>query len=238
MCFRRYFSSVLFALVLWQTTSIADAKQRKLDEPSEIFRRYQRPVETFLDSYVDFRWLDELNLFTDDGVFQETEDGKVVCECLENPSRRNQRYECERGFGKDEDCWWVIYQRARKSGEKMGNCEASKKCFPPMQELASEMYYWKKKAVNCLIFMKMKADMIDHCWQMKDEIRNRKESEYKKYLAIVAAVIFLVFSGLVYYVCENNDLRKSLKEAITERERLREKLLSERERFHNIQETN
>ena len=79
----------------------------------------------------------------------------------------------------------------------------------------------------------MKYDEVDYCWQLADEMRNRKESNYKTYLAIV---IFLVFLALVFYVRENNDLRKSLKEATAESERLREELLIEREKFHNIQE--
>ena len=83
----------------------------------------------------------------------------------------------------------------------------------------------------------MKADVVDDWWRMADEMRNGKESEYKEYLAIVVVVIFLVLA-LGFYVRENNYLRRSLNEANAERERLREELLSERERFHNIPETN
>ena len=75
----------------------------------------------------------------------------------------------------------------------------------------------------------MKADVADYCRRMTDEMRSRKESEYKTYLAIAVAVILLGFLALVFYVRKNNDLRKSLKEGTAERERLREKLLSERE---------
>ena len=59
---------------------------------------------------------------------------------------------------------------------------------------------------------------------MADGIRKRKESEHKIYLAIVVAVVFPVFVALVFYVRENNDLKKSLKEVTAERERLREEL--------------
>ena len=48
---------------------------------------------------------------------------------------------------------------------------------------------------------------------MADEMRNGKESEYKTYLAIVVAVIFLVVVPLVFYVRENNDLRKEFDES-------------------------
>ena len=61
--------------------------------------------------------------------------------------------------------------------------------------------------------------------------------EYKTYLTITVAIIFLVVIALVDCIRENNNLRKSLKKAIEEQERLREEL-PERKMFHNIQETN
>ena len=242
MLSRRYFGLVLFVLVLWQKTSTADVgKQRKMNDSSEIYHTYHTAVQIFFGGYVDFeefRLLGETNLFTHGKVFQRSENGKVLCVCPENPWRRNQRSDDERRFGEDEDCGWVIYQQVRKNGVKMENYEAGKKCFAPMQDLAIEIHYWKEKAVNCSTFMKMKVDEVDNCWRMADEMQNRKESDYKTYLTIVVAVIHLVFLAFVFHVLrENNDLRKSLEEATAERERLREELLSERERFHNIQET-
>ena len=78
--------------------------------------------------------------------------------------------------------------------------------------------------------------------QMADEMRNGKGSEYKTYLAIVVVAFFLVVGALVSYVRKNYYLKKSLKETTAECKRLREELsereLSEKEKFHNIQETN
>ena len=137
---RHYYGLVLFALVLWETTSIAYGNRRKLDEPSDIFLKYHTAVKIFLAGYVDFedfRWLGETNSFTHGKIFQETEDDIVLCGCL----------------GKNEGCRKVIYERIRKSGEKMGNHETSEKCFAPTRELAKEIHYWKEKVVNCLTFM-------------------------------------------------------------------------------------
>ena len=226
---------VLFALVLWQTVSIACGR-RKLDEPSEIFRRYEAALDSFRDPYFDFqdefRWLCEMNSLMYDRAFQESENGKVVRGCSQNSCRKNQHY--ERRFCEGEDCRWVIHEQVRKNGEKMGNYEAIKECFAAMLDSVQKMDCCKEKAINHQSCMKVKK--FKGFEEMADEMRNGKESEYKTYLVIVLAVIFLVLA-LVYYVRENNDLKRSLKEATAQCERMREEL-SKRDLFHNIQETN
>ena len=196
--------TLFFAFGLWQAASTVVCKHRKLDETSEILRRYHAAVGQFLDPYVDFeenlRWLCEMNSFANDRIFQETEDDKVTCGCPENPCRRNQRYN-EQRFGENKDRRWAIYERESRFGETATHYEKSRECISTMQVLLMEIYY-----------------------------------VHKTYLTIIAAVIFLVIITFVYCAHEKNNLKESLKKAIEEQKRLRKKL-SEKEMFHNIQET-
>ena len=72
------------------------------------------------------------------------------------------------------------------------------------------------------------------CFSTMQDLPTEIYYEYKTYLTIIVAVIFLFVIALVYYY---NDLKKSSKKANEEQERLPEELY-EKEMFHNIQETN
>ena len=217
----RYFIVVLFSFVLWKTVSVAEGKRGNLGEPSDISK------ESTAISYFDFKYnsrrLCEMKPFMDGKFLQHTEDDKVMCSS-EDPCRKNQRY--QKRFGKN---------KGKRAGEdrqeRAGHYETSKDVVQD-----KGIHYWKEKAINCLNFMNSKTGKNNYRKKMADEVRNKKESEYKTYLAIVVALAIPVVVS-VFYVRENKHLRKSLKETIAEGERLREEL-SEREMFHNIQETN
>ena len=219
---RRYFSVVLFVFVLWKTVSTADGKRGDLGESSQISK-----VLTAL-KYVNLKYefwrLCEMKPFMDGGLLQQTEKDKVMCP--ENPCRKNQRH--EKRFREDRD-----KRMSEDKQKEASHYETSKKLVP---DLDKEIHNWKEKAIDCLNLMKSKTSKNNYRKQMADEMMRRKESENKTYLAVAVVLVFL--GGVVIFcVRENNDLKKDLKEAIAERERLREEL-SEREMFHNIQETN
>lgn len=85
----------------------------------------------------------------DSRPLQHTEEGKVVSRS-ENPCEKNKLYEGR--FGEDKDK--RMSEVKRKTAE---HYKTSKNSLAVIQDLATEMRYWKDKAVNCLKYMKKKA---------------------------------------------------------------------------------
>ena len=216
---RRYFCVALLALVLWVTVSIADSERGELGEPSGASK-----VSTAM-SYANLKYksrqLGEIKPFTDGKLLQHSEEDKVMSP-RENLSKKIQRY--QKKFGEDKN---IRASKGRR--DKAGHYGANKEMG---RNLAKELHYWKEKAISYLNLMKIKTGE-NNSRKLMD---NRKESEYKTYLAIVVALVIPVVVA-VFYVCQNNDLKKSLKETIAEGKILQEEL-SERDMFHNISETN
>ena len=78
--------------------------------------------------------------------------------------------------------------------------------------------------------------VINSCEQKEEHLKYAKD-KYESYIAfIVAAILFGIGVAVTHYVRKSNYLRKCVNEVNTEPERLR-KELSEKEFFHNIQET-
>ena len=79
--------------------------------------------------------------------------------------------------------------------------------------------------------------VINSCEQRAERLKPEKD-RYESYIALIVAVIILFSIGVAvtHYARQGNDLKKRVNEINTEPERLREEP-SEKDLFHNIQET-
>ena len=145
---------------------------------------------------------------------QHTEEGKVMFPAGK-VYRKKQRHQKRSGEDKDK-------RFSEGKEETAEHYEASRKSFAVIKDLVKELHYWKEEAVSCLKFMKSKTSKINYRKQMVDEMRNRRERIQD--IPGHCCCCSLPCCCYVFYVRENNDLRKSLKKATAEQERLQDEL--------------
>ena len=114
-----------------------------------------------------------------------TNDGMVMCGCLDNSCWKNPKY--QKRIGIHNDRRWAIYETVNAGLEKNRHYVPSKKCLASMEDIADQITYWKEK-----------VDVLED--KLKKDVKSG--SEHQSYMAVVIAVVIRLILGIKYWTCK------------------------------------